>query len=132
MMFEIQVWRENVIGFLEFLATLFYAVYCILLQQITSFQTAIKTPVSHIWNNQQDAYWNKNDFMTTMSKRKLPRKHANKVSQQFPFSWELQSLKCCKILNQRWRHFVTQHKKNIFKRRKWQLTCGWCKKDQLK
>ena len=48
--------------------------------------------------------------MTTTSKRKLLKKHANKMSQQVAFyvRRELQSLKYCKIPNQRWRRKMTR------------------------
>ena len=48
--------------------------------------------------------------MTTTSKRKLLKKHANKMSQQVALNVrrELQSLKYCKIPNQRWRRKMTR------------------------
>ena len=48
--------------------------------------------------------------MTTTSKRKLLKKHANKMSQQVALyvRRELQSLKYCKIPNQRWRRKMTR------------------------
>ena len=48
--------------------------------------------------------------MTTTSTRKLLKKHANKMSQQVAFyvRRELQSLKYCKIPNQRWRRKMTR------------------------
>ena len=49
--------------------------------------------------------------MTTTSKGKLLKKHANKMSQQVAQNVrrrELQSLKYCKIPNQKWRRKMTR------------------------